>query len=272
MVEGTYSPHSCKRAEMTKIHELVSYIDELLGTESIPDYQAALNGLQIENNGEISGVASAVDFSTRAIEGTIEAGANLLIVHHGMFWNGMGQLRGPAYRRLRLLFENNVAVYSSHLPLDRHPKFGNNVLLAKELGLKPTGEFAKYDAIFIGVKGDSDVETAVIADRAKRFVSDYGGEVRVTPLRENRRTKRWGICSGAGASSDTLKEALGSGIDTLIVGEGPHHTAIQAEENDIAIIYAGHYATETLGVRALADHLGDKYRIPASFVNAPTGL
>ena len=257
---------------MTKIHELASYIDELLESESTPDYQAALNGLQIENRGEIKGVTSAVDFSTRAIEGTIKAGANLLIVHHGMFWNGFGQLRGPAYRRLHLLIENDIAVYSSHLPLDRHPKFGNNILLAKELGLKPTGEFAKYDEIFIGVSGDSDVPTTVIADRAKKFVSDYAGDVHVTPLRQDRRTKRWAICSGAGASSDTLKEALASGVDTLIVGEGPHHTAVQAEENGIAIIYAGHYATETLGVRALADHIGDKYGIPASFVNAPTGL
>ncbi len=255
-----------------RIRELTTYIDELLETDGTPDYPAALNGLQLENRGDITGVASAVDFSTRVIEGTIEAGANLLIVHHGMFWSGFERITGPSYRKLSLLLEHDIAVYSSHLPLDRHATLGNNVLLAKELGLKPTGTFAKYDTIFIGVSGESNVETAALAQKAKQFASAYAGEVRVTPLAQNRRTKRWAICTGAGASSDTLKEAAQMNVDTLIVGEGPHHTAVQAEENNLAIIYAGHYATETLGVRALADHLAEKYGIPASFVNAPTGL
>lgn len=255
-----------------RIQELAGYIDELLETDGTPDYPAALNGLQLENRGDIKGIASAVDFSTRVIEGTIKAGANLLIVHHGMFWGGFERMTGPSYRKLKLLLEHDIAVYSSHLPLDRHATLGNNVLLAKELGLKPTGTFAKYDTIFIGVSGESNVETAALAQTAKKFANAYGGEVRVTPLAHNRRTKRWAICTGAGASSDTLKEAVRMNIDTLIVGEGPHHTAVQAEENNLAIIYAGHYATETLGVRALGDHLADKYKIPASFVNAPTGL
>jgi len=257
---------------MTRIHELVSYVDELLATEETPDYPTALNGLHLENRAELKGIASAVDFSTRAINGAIEVGANLLIVHHGMFWSGVDQFRGPSYRRLQLLLEHDIAVYSSHLPLDRHPTLGNNVLLAKELDLEPTGTFAKYDTTFIGVSGNTDVETSTLAQKAKKFASAYAGEVRVTPMPQGRRTRRWAICTGAGASSDTLKEAARTNIDTLIVGEGPHHTAIQAEENNLAIIYAGHYATETLGVRALANHLGDKYGIPATFVNAPTGL
>ena len=152
-----------------RIHELATYIDELLETDGTPDYPAALNGLQLENRGDIRGIASAVDFSTRAIEGTIEAGANLLIVHHGMFWGGFERITGPSYRKVKLLLEHDVAVYSSHLPLDRHPTLGNNVLLAKELGLKPTGTFAKYDTIFTGVSGESNVETAALAQKAKPF-------------------------------------------------------------------------------------------------------
>jgi len=257
---------------MTQIYELARFADELLETEKTPDYPAALNGLQLENHSEIKGVVSAVDFSTRAIEGTIKAGANLLIVHHGMFWNGFDPIRGPAYRRLRLLIENDIAVYSSHLPLDRHPSLGNNVLLAKELGLKSSGSFAKYAEIFVGLSGESDLETATLVDKARKFASSYGGEVRATPFSAKQRTKRWAMCTGAGASTDTLKEAAQMKIDTLIVGEGPQHTAVQAEENGLTVIYAGHYATETLGVRALAEHLGKKYRFPASFVNAPTGL
>jgi len=257
---------------MTQIHELARYADELLGTDGIPDYPAALNGLQLENRTPIKGIASAVDLSTRAIEGAVRLGANLLVVHHGMFWGGFERIQGPSYRRLRALLENDIAVYSSHLPLDRHPTLGNNVLLAKELGLKPTGTFADYGGFFIGVSGESDVETAALVQRAEKFASAYSGEVRVTPLERGRYTRLWGMCTGAGASSDTLKEAAKMKLDTLIVGEGPHHTAVQAEETGLAIIYAGHYATETPGVRALAEHLGAKYGIPANFVSAPTGL
>lgn len=257
---------------MTRIHDLATYTDELLDTAGTPDYAAALNGLQLENKSRVKGLAAAVDFSTRAIQGAIDASANVLIVHHGMFWSGFGQIRGASYERLRLLMENDIAVYSSHLPLDRHLTLGNNVLLAKELGLIPTGVFAEYNGIFIGVSGESDIETVALAQKAKEFASVYSGVMHLTSVPQQRRTRRWAICTGAGASSDTLKEAGTKGIDTLIVGEGPHHTAVQAEEMGIAIIYAGHYATETLGVRALADHLGDKYGVPSAFVNAPTGL
>jgi len=257
---------------MTIIHELADYADEILGTATTPDYPTALNGLQIENRSEITGIVAAVDFSTRAIRGAIDKRANVMIVHHGMFWGGLDPLKGSAYERIRLLVDNDIAVYSSHLPLDRHPEFGNNALLSKELGLTPSGLFAKYDSIFIGVSGEANVPTSVLADKARRFASTYSGDVRTTLMEKNRRTKRWAICSGAGASTETLREAEQMRIDTLIVGEGPHWTAVHAEESDIAIIYAGHYATETFGVRALAEHLADKYNVPWSFVAAPTGL
>ncbi len=257
---------------MTTIHELVRYADNLLETESTPDYAGALNGLQLENRSDIRGIAAAVDFSTRAINGAIEAKANLIAVHHGMFWGGPGPIAGPCYNRLKLLLENDIAVYSSHLPLDRHPTLGNNVQLAKQLGLEPSQNFAAFEGVFLGVSGESKIETAVLVERVGNFARKYGSEVRTSAITRNHQTKRWGICTGAGASSETLREAGRMKIDTLIVGEGPHWTAVHAEENDLAIIYAGHYATETLGVRALAEHLGEKYGIPSSFISAPTGL
>jgi dinuclear metal center YbgI/SA1388 family protein len=257
---------------MTTIHEIAEYADKLLGTGTTPDYPDALNGLQLENRSEITGIASAVDFSTRAINGAIGTNANLLVVHHGMFWDGLVPLKGPSYKRLRLLIENNIAVYSSHLPLDRHPTLGNNVLLAQQLGLKPNATFAGFQGVFIGVCGQSEIGTATLVERARVFAASYGSDVRTTPVGKDRETKRWAICTGAGASAETLKEAREMEIDTLIVGEGPHWTAVYAEENDLAIIYAGHYATETLGVRALANHLGDRYGISSSFINAPTSL
>lgn len=256
---------------MSTSSELSRYTDELLGTSSTPDYPNAVNGLQLENQSAVRGIAAAVDFSTRAIRGAIEKDANFLIVHHGMFWGGLAPLTGPGYRTLRTLMDNDIAIYSSHLPLDRHSTLGNNALLAARLGLSPTGAFARFQDIFIGTSGESDIETAALIARARDFAKAYG-EIRASTIPIGRRTKKWGICTGAGASAETLAEAEATGIDTLIVGEGPHWTAIHAEEHDLAIIYAGHYATETLGVSALAKHLADKYELPWSFISAPTGL
>ncbi len=256
----------------TTARDLARYADALLETEATPDYPGALNGLQLDSRSEIRAIAAAVDFSTRAIRGAMANDANLLLVHHGMFWGGPSSFSGPSYARLRLLIEHDIAVYSSHLPLDRHPTFGNNALLAKELGLEPNGTFAAYEGVVIGVSGESDVETTILAERARKFAKNYRSEIRTTEISRHRRTTRWAICTGAGASAETLKEAEQKNIDTLIVGEGPHWTAVHAEENELTIIYAGHYVTETLGVRALAGHLGKKYSVPSSFIDAPTGL
>lgn len=254
------------------LSELARYVDDLLETARTPDYPNALNGVQLENTAPIRGISAAVDFSTRAIRGTLAKGANLLLVHHGMFWSGPERIVGSSYERIRALVEADTAVYASHLPLDRHPTLGNNALLAKELGLEPSGPFARYEDIFIGLSGESDIATATIVARAEKFARARGGNVRTTPIISGQHTRKWAVCTGAGASSDTLREATSLGVDTLIVGEGAHWTAVHAEENNLAIIYAGHYATETLGVCALAQHLGEKYDLPWNFVSAPTGL
>lgn len=256
----------------TPLVDVVARLDALLDTAGTPDYPGALNGLQLANLGEVRALAAAVDFSRGAIDGAIAAGASLLIVHHGMFWGGAQQIRGAAYDRLRDLIAHDVAVYASHLPLDRHPSLGNNVLLARALDLSPSGGFASFKSVVIGVRGEANVETAELVARARRFARMHGGEVRVAALGDGRRTRRWGICTGAGASSDTLREAAESGLDTLIVGEGPHHTAVEAAELGIAVIYAGHYATETLGVAAVTEQVASEFGLPWSFVGVPTGL
>lgn len=257
---------------MATITEIASHLDELLHTAEIPDYSNALNGIQVETDAEITKVAAAVDARERTITNAIEAGANLLIVHHGMFWGGLQPLRGPNLRRVRSLITSNLALYSSHLPLDAHPEFGNNALLARELGLTPSSGFARYKTIEIGVAGKSDVPTAQLIARADAIARQHGGAARYTATDVSRVTRRWAICTGAGASRDTLDEAAARGIDTLIVGEGPHWTAVDAEELGITVIYAGHYATETLGVRALAEYVAHRYDIPWTFIEAPTTL
>ena len=257
---------------MTATTELVDYLDALLETSTVPDYSNALNGLQLENGGNVTKVAAAVDFSSRVVNEVVREGANLIVLHHGMFWGGLKPITTAYYSCLKMLIDNDVAVYSSHLPLDRHHQFGNNVLLSRKLGLVPSGEFAWTRGIAIGVRGEADVLTVDLLERAREFSRTHGGDAISTSRADDRRTRRWAMCSGAGASSETLHEAGNLGIDTLIVGEGPHHTAVEAEELGITVIYAGHYATETLGVRAIAEHLAEKFSIEWAMIHAPTGL
>jgi len=257
---------------MASLSAVLEFLDRELRTREVPDYAGALNGLQAQNDGTVTHVAAAVDCSTVAVRAAAERGADLLLVHHGMFWTGAVALVGTAYERTRLVIENNIAIYSSHIPLDLHPAWGNNVLLAKELGLEPSGGFAMMRGVAVGVSGTADIATSTLRDRAAAFAARFGTAMVCTPLRENQRTQRWGMCSGAGASPETLREAADLGIDTLIVGEGPHHTAVQAADSGLTIMYLGHYATETLGVRALAEELARKFSIKASFIEAPTGL
>lgn len=257
---------------MSSLAEIATFLDTTLNTAGIPDYPNALNGVQLANLGDIERVATAVDFSSQTVNAAIDLGARLLIVHHGMFWAGLQALTGRRHQQLWALVTHDVAVYSAHLPLDMHPELGNNVLLAKYLGLVPSGGFARYQAIDVGVSGDADVPTSDIVARARALAAEHGGAVVAGPFEADRRTRRWGICSGAGADAATLREASARGIDTLIVGEGPHHTAVEARELGIGVIYAGHYATETLGVQALGNALARQFGLDASFIAAPTGL
>lgn len=252
--------------------QIVPYLDDLLQTDTTPDYNGAHNGLQVEHTGPVRRVAAVVDASVRSIELAVDAGANLLIVHHGLFWAGARPITGAHHRKLKALLDNDVALYSSHLPLDRHPTLGNNVLLAHALGLMPSTSWHAYKGLPIGVVCETDTDTAYLADRARTFAATYGHHTVVTPHAAGRRSHRIAICTGGGASSESIREASALGADTLIVGEGPHHTAVDADEAGLVIIYAGHYATETLGVQALARTVAERWQLPWSFLPAPTGL
>ncbi|MEO5567620.1 MAG: Nif3-like dinuclear metal center hexameric protein, partial [Gemmatimonadaceae bacterium] len=238
---------------MASLAAVVDFLDQELRTSEVPDYPGAINGLQVSNSGSITHVAAAVDFSTRTVRAAAERSADLLLVHHGMFWGGAAPITGMMYDRVAMLLEKNIAVYGSHIPLDLHPRFGNNALLARELGLTPSAGFAMLRGVAVGVSGVADIPTRSLGDKAASLAARHGGAIVTTPLRHGQVTQRWGICTGAGASSETLKEAADLRLDTLIVGEGPHHTAVQAIDAGLTIIYAGHYATETLGVIALAE-------------------
>ena len=257
---------------MARLEEVVRFLDAELRTAEIPDAEPALNGLQLASSGELRRIAAAVDFSADSVAAAVREGANLLLVHHGMFWRGRQRLVGPAYERLKAAIDADLAVYSSHIPLDLHPTFGNNPLLARELRLQVDGTFGDYRGVEVGVTGACDVPTTELVERVRAFSGQFRTTVVATPVDDGRRTRRWAIITGAGADADTLDEACERGVDTLIVGEGPHHSAVQAIESNIAVIYGGHYATETLGVRALAQHVSERFALSHVFVDVPTGL
>ena len=252
--------------------ELAAHLDAHLRVAEVPDYPPALNGVQLQHQGPVRRIAAAVDVSLRTIDGVIAADANVLLVHHGLFWSGLQRLEGRFYARLKRLMQHDIAVYAAHLPLDVHDTHGNSRLLAGELGLQPIGGFARFESVHCGVRGESEIGTAVLHERLRTFSRAHGGDAIASPFASGRTTRRWAICTGSGANHDTLREASESGIDTLIVGEGPHWTAVDAEDSGLVVLYGGHYATETLGVRSLAAHLEGRFGIPWTFIAAPTGL
>lgn len=258
---------------MAQLDAMVKYLDAELRASEIPDYDGALNGLQLANSGEVSRVAAAVDFSGTSVVAALAEKANLLLVHHGMFWRGAQAIVGRRYERLRAAIKGDLAVYSSHIPLDLHPTLGNNVLLARALDLQSTGSFGRWrGGMEIGVQGSADVPTQTLVDRVSAFSASYETTTVATPFANGRRTHRWAVITGAGASLDTLDEARARGVDTFIVGEGAHHTGVEAIESGLVVIYGGHYATETLGVRAAAARLEAQFGVSSVFVNVPTRL
>ena len=245
---------------------IVKYSDQTLRTAEIGDYDGAVNGLQVENAGAVTRIAATVDASLATVKLAVAAGADLLVVHHGLFWSRTHPWRGKRYELLRLLLENNLAVYSSHLPLDAHPRLGNNAQLAAALGFKKTRPFFLSHGQNIGLKITAKVSRSELVKRVERAV---GAKPKIIPGGKDI-CERIGIVSG-GAGAE-LKQAAEEGVDTFITGEGPHWTYALAEELGLNVIYGGHYATETFGVKALAAELSHKFKVPWTFLDHPTGL
>jgi dinuclear metal center YbgI/SA1388 family protein len=245
---------------------IVNHCDRILRTKEIGDYDGAANGLQVENSGAATKIAAAVDASIATVKLAIAAKADLLIVHHGLFWSPSHPWIGKKYELLRLLIENNLAVYSSHLPLDAHPKLGNNAQLCAALDLKNLKPFFSSHGQTIGFKSQTKISRAELAAKLERAT---GTKPRIIPGGKNICEKIGVVAGGAGAE---LKNAVAEGVDTFITGEGPHWTFAVAEELGLNVFYGGHYATETFGVKALAAELSSKFKVPWEFLDHPTGL
>lgn len=249
-----------------RLDELVRFTNRVLQPEKFEDWDKAENGLQLENNGRVTRLAAAVDASLATVTRAIEQKADLLLVHHGFFWSKTIPWTGPRYRLLEKLISNNLAVYSSHLPLDAHPKLGNNILLARGLGLKNLKPFFFRKGQALGWRGNSTLSRKEMGQRLGKLL---GREPILLPGGKGRCDEVGVVTGGAGAE---LALAAAEGVDTFITGEGPHWTFALAEEAGINVFYGGHYATETFGVKALAEHLSRKFKIPWVFIDHPTGL
>jgi dinuclear metal center YbgI/SA1388 family protein len=245
---------------------IVKHCDKILRTRAIGDYDGAVNGLQVENSGVVTRLAATVDASLATVELAIAAKADLLIVHHGLFWSPRQPWTGKNYELLRRLAENNLAVYSSHLPLDTHPKLGNNAQLCAALGLKNLEPFFASHGQNIGFKSQMKISRNALAEKLARAT---GAKPKIIPGGKEICACIGVVTGGAGAE---LKQAAAEGVDTFITGEGPHWTFALAEELGLNVFYAGHYATETFGVKALAAELAKKFGLPWNFLDHPTGL
>ena len=248
------------------LKKLADYCDRMLKVSEIEDWSGAVNGLQVENRRGVSHIAAAVDGSLATVRKAAELGADLLLVHHGLFWSSRQPWVGRNYELLQALVEADMAVYSSHLPLDVHPRYGNNALLAKALGFRKTEPFFFDRGRHIGVKAKTRL---TLSGLTSRLAEVTGSEPTLLPGGSEKCQTVGIVTGGAGAE---MKIAADEGVDTFITGEGPHWTYALAEDLGINVIYGGHYSTETFGVKALSEHLAKKFSLAVSFIDHPSGL
>jgi len=266
---------------------LVEYLDAYLRIGEVPDESVALNGLQVENAGQVGRIVAAVDATQATIHGLMpdtsgqrkgrraEAGPaspTLLLVHHGLFWDGNRPVTGRRYQRLRTLFDQDTALYAAHIPLDIHPAVGNNAVLAARLGLTATTAFGDYKSIRLGVMGDAPAPVRnreALRDALARTLAIPAETIRLVAGGSDD-IRRIGIITGS--AGGMLGQAREAGCDTFVTGEASAHHFHDAMELGMNLLLAGHYATETVGVQALAMHLAERFGLPWEFHDHPTGM
>jgi len=247
-----------------KLESILEYVDGYLGVTSHPDYPNACNGLQVDGPKEVTRLCTAVDASEAAIAEAVSRNAHLLMVHHGLFWDGLLPLTGRRHRKVARLIRGDLGIYSIHLPLDAHAEIGNCILLTRALEISPVGRFGAFQGAELGWWGESYFERNRLVERAQAVL---GGPVQLLAYGPER-TERVGVITGSGGS--LVEDAARLGLDTLVTGEGPHHAAIAAAELGINVVYGGHYATETFGIRALGEHLAERFGLEQEFLDLPT--
>ena len=243
------------------LSDLIGHLDALLKPESFEDHGP--NGLQVPGREQIGTVVTGVSAGSELFERAAAEGADLVLVHHGLFWKGPPRpLDRPAKRRLQLLFEHDLSLAAYHLPLDAHPEHGNNALLAAALGGRVTGPFA-------GIGVEAALDGVSPADLARR-VEGLTGRAPLLVRAGDRPVERLAIVSGGGQGY--LQEAIDAGCDAFLTGEASERNFNEARESGVHFLAAGHYATETLGVRRLGDLLAERFGIRHVFVDVPNPI
>ncbi len=245
------------------IQRIATFLDEYLEIKMIED--DCNNGLQVECSQPIKKTGFAVDACMDVFRKAQNEQCQMVIVHHGMIWRGIDFVRGDIYRRLKFLIENDIGLYAAHLPLDVHIETGNNVQMADLLGLEPIGAFHLYKNTKIGMICLTDIELDELAQK----VQNHFGEYMLLPFGKTH-VKRVGIVTGSGTQA--LDSCIEAGCDTFITGEAKHGSYHKAKENNLNVLFAGHYKTETLGVKALMEKVRDMFKTETVFLNVPTGL
>jgi dinuclear metal center YbgI/SA1388 family protein len=249
--------------------ELDLWFSRLLEPQMYKDADPSQNGIQVDNDGaDITRVAFAVDACQSTIERAAKAGAGMLFVHHGIFWGEPYRIAGIAYRRIKTLMDQNIALYASHLPLDAHPDAGNNSGIAQRLGLVNVQPFGEWRGLTIGFRGETSAD-ATLDDLLGKLFPDGKKPLHVLPFGP-KAIRSVGVISGG--ASDEIDQAIALSLDLYITGEIGHEAYHVALENKINVIAGGHYQTETVGIRLVAERLGRETGIDTVFIDVPTGL
>ncbi|MBR3695559.1 MAG: Nif3-like dinuclear metal center hexameric protein [Akkermansia sp.] len=252
---------------MTPLQHITHLLDTTLRIREIKDAPVALNGLQVENNGQVTKVALAVDGSQKTIEDAIAAGADLLILHHGIYWCGLRPMTGWFKKKIETCLQHNLAIYGAHLPLDLHPELGNNAGIAQALGLSDCTPEVDYHGTLIGVAGTFNGTVAELRDK---YASITGSCITGFVQDAAAPAGRVAVCSGG--AGDVIYQMHEKGYRTYLTGEENHWVVNAAQDMGVNILFAGHYATETFGVKALGKLLETQFGLPTVFIDNPTGM
>jgi dinuclear metal center YbgI/SA1388 family protein len=252
---------------MQQLSEIVSFCAEFCRLDAIKDFPGAVNGLQVENDGNVTRIGASVDAGLRPFQLAADAGVDFLICHHGLFWDPPVPITGSNRAKIKHLLDNNIALFGAHLPLDAHPQIGNNALLAKALGLRADRTFLPYEGTDIGlITGPHSGGRRGLTEQLKGlFPQTYAG---IEFGSDN--PSAIAILTGSGQSAVPALRA--AGVDTLITGELRQHHFNMAQELGLNLYPCGHYATETFGVRALAQAVSEKFDLPWTFLDTACPL
>ena len=248
---------------MTKLNEIVGFLDDYLKIKSIPDYPNAYNGLQAGEDIEIKTVAAAVDADIDSIKEAIEKNVDLLIVHHGLFWQGVEPLTGSWREKCNLILESGICIYSSHIPLDIHPEVGNSALLAKALNLKNIKACHPWKGVNLAIKGNLNNSGQGLTQKlqsllGKKPTALLHGEEIIDEL--------YIITGGAGGE---LANLFKTGAKNFLTGEGSHWNTVYAKENKMNLFLAWHYLNETFGIKEVTNLISRRYKLKTKQISHP---